>query len=44
VNTTKITLAIVKYRRARHMVYKALKNETVRRLVVKQISRRLLAK
>ena len=37
-------LAIMKNKRARQMAVKALKNETVRKLVVKQVSRRLLKK
>ena len=43
-NKTKIALAILKNKRARLMAVKALKNETVRKVVVKQVSRRLLGK
>ena len=43
-NTTKIALAILKNKRAREMVYKALKNDMVRKVVVKQVSRRLTGK
>ena len=43
-NKTKIALAILKNKRARQMAVKALKNETVRKVVVNQVSRRLLSK
>ena len=43
-NKTKIALAILKNKRARQMAVKALKNETVRKVVAKQVSRRLLGK
>ena len=43
-NKTKIALAILKHKRARQMALKALKNETVRKVVVKQVSRRLSGK
>jgi hypothetical protein len=44
VNKTKITLAILKSKMARQMAIKALKNEAVRKVVLKQASRRLLGK
>jgi hypothetical protein len=44
VNKTKIALAILKNKRARQMAVKALKNETVRKVVAKQVSRRMLGK
>jgi hypothetical protein len=44
VNKTKIALMIMKNKRARQMAVKALKNETVRKVVAKQVSRRLLGK
>ncbi len=43
-NKTKIALAILKNKKARQMAMKALKNETVRKVVVKQVSRRFLGK
>ena len=43
-NTTKIALTILKHKRAREMAFKALKNEKVRKVVVKQVSRRLTGK
>ncbi len=43
-NKTKIALTILKNKRARQMTVKALKNETVRKVVVNQVSRRLLGK
>jgi hypothetical protein len=44
VNKVKIALMILKHKRARQMAIKALKNETVRKVVVKQVSRRLVGK
>jgi hypothetical protein len=44
VNTTKIALAILKNERAREMAFRALKNEKVRKVVAKQVSRRLTGK
>jgi hypothetical protein len=44
VNKTKIALAILKNKRARQMTVKALKNEKVRKVVAKQVSRRMLGK
>jgi hypothetical protein len=44
VNKTKIALAILKNKRAREMAFKALKNDKVRKVVVKQVSRRLTGK
>ena len=41
---TKIALMILKNKRARQMAVRALKNETVRKVVVNQVSRRLLSK
>jgi hypothetical protein len=43
-NKTKIALAILKNKKARQMAIKALKNETVRKVVAKQVSRRLTGK
>ena len=43
-NKTKIALTILKNKRARQMAFKALENETVRKVVVKQVSRGLLGK
>ena len=43
-NKTKIALMILKNKRARQMAVRALKNETVRKVVVNQVSRRLLSK
>ena len=43
-NKAKIALIILKHKRTRQMVIKALKNETVRKVVVKQVSRRLVGK
>ena len=43
-NKTKIALTILKNKRARQMAVKALKNETVRKVVAKQASRRLFGK
>jgi hypothetical protein len=44
VNKAKIALMILKNKRARQMTVRALKNETVRKVVVKQVSRRLTGK
>jgi hypothetical protein len=44
VNKTKIALAILKHKKAREMAYKALKNEKVRKVVTKQVTRRLSGK
>jgi hypothetical protein len=44
VNKTKIALTILKNKRARQMAVKALKNEKVRKVVAKQVSRRLLGR
>jgi hypothetical protein len=44
VNKTKIALAILKNKKARQITMQALKNETVRKVVVKQVSRRLLGR
>ena len=43
-NKTKIALAILKNKKARQMAMKALQNETVRKVVVKQVSRRFIGK
>ena len=43
-NKTRIALAIMNNKKAREITMKALKNETVRKVVVKQVSRRLLGK
>jgi hypothetical protein len=43
-NKTQIALKILKYKKARQMAVKALKNEQVRKVVAKQVSRRLLGK
>ena len=43
-NKTKIALAIMKNKKARGIVFKALKNEKVRKVVAKQVSRRLTGK
>jgi len=43
-NKAKIALIILKNKRARQMAVNALKNETVRKVVVKQVSRRLTGK
>ncbi|HEU4493149.1 MAG TPA: hypothetical protein VFR69_03095 [Rubrobacteraceae bacterium] len=40
-NKTKIALAILKHKKAREMAFKALKNEKVRKVVTKQVTRRL---
>jgi hypothetical protein len=44
VNKTKIALTILKNKRARQVVVKALNNHKVRKVVAKQVSRRLLGK
>ena len=41
-NKTAIALKILKHRWARQVAVKALKNEKVRKVVAKQVSRRLL--
>ena len=43
-NKAKIALMVLKNKRARQMAVKALQNETVRKVVVKQVSRRLTGK
>lgn len=43
-NKTKIALAILKHKKAREMTFKALKNEKVRKVVTKQVTRRLSGK
>ena len=43
-NKTKIALAILKNKKAREIAFKALKNEKVRKGVVKQVSRRFAGK
>ena len=43
-NKAKIALAILKNKKARAIAVKALKNDTVRKVVVKQVSRRLLGR
>ena len=43
-NKTQIALKVLQSKRARQMAAKALKNEKVRKVVVKQVSRRLLGK
>jgi hypothetical protein len=42
VNKTAIALKILKNKRARQLTVNALKNEKVRKVVAKQVSRRLL--
>jgi hypothetical protein len=44
VNKTRIALAIMKNKQAREMAFKALKNDKLRKIVVKQVSRRLAGK
>jgi hypothetical protein len=44
VNKTSIALKLLKNKRARHIVIKALKHEKVRKVMAKQVSRRLLGK
>jgi hypothetical protein len=44
VNKTRIALAILKHKWTRQMAVKALKNEKVRKVVAKQVSRRLTGK
>ncbi len=43
-NKTKIALAILKNKRAREFAFKALKNDKVRKVVTKQVTRRLAGK
>jgi hypothetical protein len=44
VNKTRIALAIMKNKQAREIAFKALKNDRLRKVVVKQVSRRLAGK
>jgi hypothetical protein len=44
VNKTTIALAIMKNKQAREIAFKALKNDMLRMVVVKQVSRRLAGK
>jgi hypothetical protein len=44
VNKTRIVLAIMKNKQAREIAFKALKNDKLRKVVVKQVSRRLAGK
>jgi hypothetical protein len=44
VNKTRIALAIMKNKQAREMALKVLKNDTLRKVVVKQVSRRLVGR
>jgi hypothetical protein len=44
VNKTTIALAIMKNKQAREIAFKALKNDKLRKVVVKQVSRRLAGK
>jgi hypothetical protein len=44
VNKTTIALAIMKNKQAREIAFKALKNDKLRKVVVKQASRRLAGK
>jgi len=44
VNKTRIALVIMKNKQAREMAFKALKNDKLRKVVVKQVSRRLAGK
>jgi hypothetical protein len=44
VNKRRIALKILMNKRARHLALRALKNEKVRRVVAKRVSRRLLGK
>jgi len=44
VNKTKIALAILTNKKAREIAFKALKNEKVRKVVAKQVSRRFTGK
>jgi hypothetical protein len=44
VNKTRIALAIMKNKQAREMAFKALRNDKMRKVVVKQVSRRLAGK
>ena len=43
-NKTKIALAILKNKKARAFAFRALKNEKVRKVVTKQVARRLTGK
>ena len=43
-NKTRIALAIMKNKQAREMAFKVLKNDRLRKVVVKQVSRRLAGK
>ncbi|MFL6031165.1 MAG: hypothetical protein ACJ73Y_00140 [Rubrobacteraceae bacterium] len=43
-NKTRIALAIMKNKQAREMALKVLKNDTLRKVVVKQVSRRLVGR
>jgi hypothetical protein len=44
VNKTRIALTIMKNKQAREIAFKALKNDKLRKVVVKQVSRRLAGK
>jgi hypothetical protein len=44
VNKTTIALAIMKNKQAREIAFKALKNDKLRKVVVKQVSHRLAGK
>jgi hypothetical protein len=44
VNKTRIALAIMKNKQAREIAFKALKNDKLRKVVVKQVSRSLAGK
>jgi hypothetical protein len=44
VNKTRIALAIMKNKQVREIAFKALKNDKLRKVVVKQVSRRLAGK
>jgi hypothetical protein len=44
VNKTRIALAIMKNKQAREIAFKALKNDKLRKVVIKQVSRRLAGK
>jgi hypothetical protein len=44
VNKTRIALAIMKNKQAREIAFKALKNDKLRKVVVKQVSRRRAGK
>ena len=43
-NKTRIALAIMKNKQAREIAFKALKNDKLRKVVIKQVSRRLAGK